>query len=38
MAQFKLDWMTEKEGFEALLKRQPLDRIPLALIDKPFPR
>ena len=31
MAQFRQDKMTEKERWEALLNRQPIDRVPLSL-------
>jgi len=36
MVGFRPDRMTEKERFEALLKRQPLDRVPLSLLDNAF--
>ena len=36
MVEFRQDKMTEKERFEALLNRKPVDRVPLALIDNAF--
>ena len=36
MTQFRQDRLTEKERFEMLLNRQPVDRVPFCLIDNAF--